>query len=173
VPSGPTLIPTARPIDPAEYQGWWTYTHAIYQFSILLPEDWVAEEISSFDPLLNGHTLTLHPEYAAGVVSIRMSFRRVGEDNRLWPTGVGQGEFIPQGTLQVAGEPAERVLLVCPTGEVTAIWYHQAEGQPNIARGDLEFGFIFSTTGHCEAGQSLTGKIQHLGEMIIASLNVP
>ncbi len=102
-----------------------------------------------------------------------MTFRRVGEDVHLWPTGVGQGEFIPEGTLDVASQPAQRVLLVCPTGEVTAIWYHQAEGQPNIVRGDLEFGFIFSTAGHCEAGYSLNGKTQHGGEMIIASLKVP
>ena len=68
----------------------------------------------------------------------------------------------------------QRVLLVCPTGEVTSIWYHQGEGVPNITRGDLEFGFIFSATpSHCEAGYSLSGKVQRVGEMIIASLNVP
>jgi hypothetical protein len=60
------------------------------------------------------------------------------------------------------------------TGEVTAIWFHQGEGQPNITRGDLEFGFIFSSTpSHCEAGYSLSGKVQRVGEMIIASLQVP
>ncbi len=176
----PTEIPTALPIDPADYQGWWTYSHATYGFSIMLPEDWVVEEITTFDPLMNGHTLTLHPNYAGreetgtGMESIRMTFRRTGEDARLWPTGVGQGEFIPQGTLDVAGQPAQRLLLVCPTGEVTAIWYHQAEGQPNIVRGDLEFGFIFSaTSSHCETGYSLSGKTQRVGEMVIASLNVP
>jgi hypothetical protein len=105
--------------------------------------------------------------------SIRMTFRRVGEDVLLWPTGVGQGEFIPQGMLEVAGQPAQRMLLVCPTGEVTAIWYHQADGQPNITHGDLEFGFIFSIGGHCDAGYSLSGKVQRVGEMIIASLEVP
>ena len=73
----------------------------------------------------------------------------------------------------MAGQPAQRVLLVCPTGEVTAIWYHQGEGQPNIARGDLEFGFIFTAANHCEAGYSLSGKVQRVGEMIIASLMAP
>jgi hypothetical protein len=56
---------------------------------------------------------------------------------------------------------------------VTAIWYHQAGGQPNITRGDLEFGFIFSTGDHCKAGVTLNGKVQRVGEMIIASLKVP
>jgi len=169
----PTDSPTPFPIDPADYQGWWTYTHPVYGFSIMLPEDWIVEEITTFDPLMNGHTLNLHPNYVSGRENIRMTFRSTGEDARLWPTGVGQGDFIPQGTLEVAGQPALRMLLVCPTGEVTAIWYHQAEGQPNIARGALEFGFIFSAGMHCETGLSLSGKVQRMGEMIIASLKVP
>ena len=103
-----------------------------------------------------------------------MTFRRVGEEALLWPTGVGQGEFIQQGTLDIAGQPARRMLLVCPTGEVTSIWYHNAEeDQPNIARGDMEFGFIYSAGSHCEPGQSLGGKVQRWGEMIVVSLKVP
>lgn len=172
--TAPTEIPTALPIDPAGYQGWWTYTHAVYNFSIRLPEDWVVEEITTFDPAMNGHTLSLHPELDIQSESIRMTFRRTGEEALLWPTGVGQGEFIAHGTLDVAGRPAQRVLLVCPTGEVTAIWYHAAEGQPNITRGDLEFGFIFNAgPTHCAAGDSLGGKAQRVGEMIVASLTVP
>lgn len=170
--SSPTKIPTVRPIDPNEYQGWWTYIHDEYGFSLMLPEDWVVEETTTFDPLMSGHTLILHPNYSTE--SIRMTFRRVGEDARLWPTGVGQGEFIQQGTLDVFGQPANRFLLVCPSGEVTAIWYPNAEeGQPNIARGDMEFGFIYSAGEHCASGQSLDGKIQRVGEMIITSLKVP
>lgn len=171
--SSPTEFPTARPIDPADYKDWWTYTHPIYNFSIMLPEDWIVEEITSGDPLMSGHALNLYPGYNRGAENIRMTFRRVGEEVLLWPTGVGQGEFIPQGTLDVAGQPAQRMLLVCPTGEVTSIWYHQAEGQPSILRGDLEFGFIFSYGSHCESGFSMLGKIQYWGEMIIASLKVP
>ena len=176
--SSPTEIPTAVPIDPADYQGWWTYTHPIYNFSIMLPADWVVEDVTTNDPSMN-HALSLHsreiaPDVVAGHENIRMTFRRLGEDVRIWPTGVGQGEFIQQGTLDIAGQPALRWLLVCPTGEVTSIWYHQAEDQPNIVRGDLEFGFIFSgSPSHCEPGYSLGGKVQYMGEMIIASLKVP
>jgi hypothetical protein len=136
----------------------------------MLPEDWIVDETTTFDPLMSENTLHLHPNY--GTESIRMTFRRVGEDVRLWPTGVGQGEFIEQGTLDVAGQPAQRLLLVCPTGEVTSIWYHEAEGAPNITRGGMEFGFIYSAGSHCESGLSLGGKIQRVGEMIIASLKV-
>ncbi len=169
----PTALPTAFPINAADYQGWWTYTHTVYGFSIMLPEDWVVVETTTFDPLMNGHTLMLQPRREVEKNSIRMSFRRTGEDAPLWPTGVGSIQFVSQGTLEVAGQPAQRVLLVCPGGEVTAIWYQSTEGQANIVRGNLEFGFIFSTTGYCEAGSSLTGKIQLMGEMIIASLKTP
>jgi hypothetical protein len=122
---------------------------------------------------LIGHALNLYSVLDSQVKNIRMTFRLVGDESPLWPTGVGHGEFIPQGTLDIAGQPALRVLLVCPTGEATSIWYHQAEGQPNITRGNLEFGFIFSTFGHCEPGNNLGGEAQRVGEMIIASLNVP
>ena len=141
-------------------------------FSIMLPEDWVVEEITTFDPLMSGHSLHLHATY--GAENIRLAFRRLGEEVRLWPTGVGQGEFIQQGTLDIAGRPGRRFLLVCPAGEVTAIWYHNAEkGQPNIRRGDMEFGFIYSIGSHCDPGLSIGGKSQRWGEMIIASLKVP
>ena len=172
-PSAPIEIPAALPIDPADYQGWWTYTHPVYNFSIMLPDNWIVEEATTSNPRMNGHLLTLHSRYEVEKESIRMTFRRVGEDFMLWPTGVGQGEFIPQGTLQVSGQPAQRALLVCPTGEVTSIWYHQDESVPNITRGNLEFGFLFSAPLHCEAGYSLSGKALRVGEMIIASLNVP
>jgi len=170
----PTAIPTAMPIDTADYQqGWWTYKHPTYGFSIMLPEDWVVEEITTSDPLMSGYSLDLHPNYD-DQQNIHMTFRRVGEDIQLWPTGVGQGEFIQQGTLDIASQSARRMLLICPSGEVTAIWYHDSEGpQPNIVRGDMEFGFIYSVGSHCDPGLSIGGKTQRRGEMIIASLQAP
>ena len=168
--TSPTEIPTVRPIDPAGYQGWWTYTHTEYGFSLMLPEDWKVEETTTSDLLMNGHMLNLYTEG----LNIRMTFRRVGEDALLWPTGVGAGEFIEQGTLDIAGQPARRVYFVCPNGEINAIWYHGNEGLSIIQRGGMEFGFIFSLTDYyCEPGHSLDGKFQHVGEMIIASLKMP
>jgi putative hemolysin len=175
--SAPTPIPTAVPFGASDYQGFWTYTHSRPAFSIMLPEDWVVEEITTGDPLMNGHLLSLYPRLQGqGVESllIRMTFRRVGEEARLWPTGVGEGEFASQGTLDVAGQPTRRMYLICPTGEVQSIWYQGGENQPNIQRGDLEFGFIFTFTGfYCDGDHSLGGKDQRVGEMIIASLKVP
>lgn len=169
----PVDLPIPLPIDPAEYEGWWTYTHPGYNFSIMLPEDWIVEEITTDDPLMNGHMLMLYPEYNQEAESIRLTFRRTGEDVLLFPTGVGEGTFLEQGTLEIAGKPARRMLLVCTTGEVDSIWYH-GEDEPYLVRGDLEFGFVFTASPlHCDSGVSLEGKTQHVGEMIIASLSMP
>jgi putative hemolysin len=174
--STPTEFPTPRAIDLADYQGWWTYTNSTYGFSIMLPFDWVVDETTTGDALMNGHMLMLQSPQGTGEgLQIRMTFRHVGEDVLLWPTGVGSGEFVPQGTLDVAGQPAQRVLFVCPTGQVNSIWYQDAsESNANIQRGDMEFGFIVNLTGfYCEEGHSLSGKNQYVGEMVIASLQVP
>jgi hypothetical protein len=169
----PTQIPTALPVDPTAYADWITYTHPIYNFSTRLPDDWIVEEVITGDPLMIGHAINLHPIDDSQKENIHMTFRRIGEDTPLWSTGVGQGEFIPQGTLDIAGQPAQRVLLVCPTGEITEIWYHDGDGQTAITHGDLEFSFIFSALGHCEPGYSLGGDVQLEGETIISSLQVP
>jgi putative hemolysin len=169
----PAVFPTALPIDPGDYQGWWTYTQPVYGFSIMLPEDWIAEE-STGDPLLNDHMLTLHPGFPSTIdFNIRMTFRRIGEEVLLWPTGVGGGEFLPQGTVDVDGQPARRIFLICPTEEINSIWY-QGKEQPNIQRSDLEFGFITNHTGvFCQEGYGLSQEAQYIGDMIIASLSVP
>ena len=174
-PPHPTEIPTALPIDSADYQGWWTYTHEGLGFSIMVPDDWAVEGTTQSDPLMKGHLLMLHPKISTGAeLNIRMTFRNSGDDVPLWPTGVGAGEFISQGILEVASQRARRILFVCPTGQVNEIWYHGAEEtNPNIQIEDMEFGFIAFYSGvYCQEGYSIDGKMQRVGEMIIASLNV-
>jgi putative hemolysin len=169
-----TPIPTPAPISPADYEGWWTYTEATYGFSVQLPPDWVVDDTTTADPLMSGHLLWLRPEQSTpDDLRLRLTFRRVGEETLLWPTGVGQGEFVPQGTLEVAGAPARRVFFVCPNGQIKSVWY-QGEASSNVVRGDLEFGFILSHSGGaCQPGGSLEGKPLRVGEMIVASLVVP
>ena len=171
--SAPASFPTALPVDPSAYAEWMTYTHPVYNFSLRLPDVWTVEEVTSGDSTLIGHALILHSLVDPQAETIRLTFRRGGEDIPLWPTGVGQGEFIQHGTLDIAGHPSQRVLLVCPDGKITAIWYHDNVDQPAITRGDLEFGIIFSTIGHCEPGQHLDGETQLTGETILSSLQMP
>jgi putative hemolysin len=170
----PFPLPAAVSIDPAAYRDWITYTHPVYNFSLRLPNDWIVEEVTGGGPGMDGHLLSLHPADQYNQESIRLTFRLPGEDVLLWPTGVGQGDFIPLGTLAIDGEPAQRMLLVCPTGEVTAIWYLQSADQPDLVRGGLEFGIIYNASAvHCQAEYSLGSQKQLVSEMMIASLHVP
>lgn len=171
---GPVESPTPHSNNSTEYQGWWAYTNPTYGFSLLMPPDWVVDETTTGDSLMNGHMLNLHSQHSTDNLNVRLAFRRTGEDVPLWPTGVGAGDLIFEGTLEVAGEQAMRVLFVCPTGEVNSVWYHQSENEPNLQRNDLEFAIIASYTGvYCEEGYSLEGKILHFVELIISSLTVP
>jgi putative hemolysin len=172
----PPEFPTPAPLDPAGYEGWWKYSHPTYGFSLLLPFDWIVEDVTMNDPLMNGHALLLRPEHDGGDgLQVRMTLRRTGEDYLLWPTGVGAGQFVSQGTLDAAGGLVRRALLVCPTGQVDNIWYQGTdEANANIQRGDLEFGFIAFLAGYtCQEGHSLSGKIQYVSDMIVASLSLP
>jgi putative hemolysin len=170
---GSAALPTALPIDPADYEGWWTYTHPVFGFSLKLPEDWIVREDNT-GGILSGHLLTLLPETEGEGMNIRLTFREPGDETLLWPTGVGEGEFIDWESLNVGGTTVSRKLLVCPSGEITSIWYQGSGSTPAIQLGELEFGIIYhASSSHCLPGISLEGKNQLVGEMIIASLNMP
>jgi putative hemolysin len=175
-PAIPTEPVQAPEFSAEDYQGWWTYQNANYGFSLILPEDWAVEETSTSDPLMSGHFLRLHPRVQAEeIMNIRVSVRRVGEETLLWPTGVGEGEFVPLGTLEVAGQLARRIGFQCPAGAFSAVWYQGPEETgANIQAGDLEFGFIASLGGEtCRGEANLEGKTARLADMIIASLSLP
>jgi putative hemolysin len=158
-----------------DYQGWWTYQNSDYGFSFMLPEDWAVEAMTTADPMMNGHFLMLQPRIETGNdLNIRLSFRRIGEDVLLWPTGVGAGEFVPMGGLDAAGQMIRRFGFKCPGGEISDIWYHGPEETgPNIQIDGLEFGFIASKTGdYCQEGIAIEDKSTHLSDMIIASLKM-
>jgi putative hemolysin len=175
-PAGqPAPSPQAiQAIDPAEYEGWWNYIHPEYGFSLRLPPDWVVDESSGEEAILEGHLLNIHPRDSSSNLNLRVTFRKPDQaDILLWPTGVGSGEFVQQGTLQAAGENARRVQFVCPGGQVNSLWY-QGEEQASIQSGGLEFGLIYGFTGvHCQEGYSLGGKDERVGDLIVASLSVP
>lgn len=171
----PTLMGEPGPIDPAWYQGWWTYIDPTYGFSLRLPPDWVVEQVTSGDASMNGHMLNLQAQ-APGPTNLllRVSFRQVGEDNLLWPSGVGEGDFVSLGKLAVSAGFASRSILVCPTGQVNEAWYAADAGNGPIHVGSMEFGFVLGYQGiHCQPGYSLGGKDLMTGEMIIASLTMP
>jgi hypothetical protein len=48
--------------------------------------------------------IELHPQNTPENLNIRITFRRIGEEILLLPTGVDAGVFIPYGTLDIASE---------------------------------------------------------------------
>ena len=119
VPEDPTMtaVPSPLPIDPADYQGWWTYTHPAYGFSIMLPEDWDVAQTTSNDPQMNDHTLMLHPGSPAAIdLNIRMAFRRVGKITRCGPPGSGLVSSSPRGRWMWLAHPCAGCCLPAPPG---------------------------------------------------------
>jgi putative hemolysin len=169
----PTSSSTVLPMEMTPYLNWITYTNTNYGFSIKFPDGWIVEEAESSDPLLGGYAINLHNILDASAGNIRITYRQIGDDTLLWPTVVAEGQFIPASSMDIAGQPAVRVYLVCARSEISQIWYHQSESQLNIIRGNLEFGILFSTARYCEPGNSLQGETLRIGEMIIGSLSVP
>lgn len=176
MPQTPVESAAVPAFSAEDYEGWWAYQNDNYGFSLLLPEEWVVEETSTSDLLMSGHFLLLHPRVESeSDLNIRMSVRRLGEETLLWPTGVGEGEFVPLGTLEVASQMARRIGFQFPTGSISAVWYQGPEETgANIQIGDLEFGFIASLVGEsCIQTASLEGKTALLADMIVASLSRP
>jgi hypothetical protein len=72
----------------------------------------------------------------------------------LWPTGVGEGEFIERDTLPFMGGWLQRVALVCQA-HVMMVWYRSAEGGV-IQRGDQAIANMVVTS--FEAGPGAAGR---------------
>lgn len=161
----PTVTPLPTPLG--GYAGWQTYTHADPAFTFLYPPDWVVEPEANPVSTLYQHALFVRPAAAAERVSLRVVFRPAGNDLLLWPTGVGEGEFVPRGAAPFGGGLLERRVLVCQARDL-AVWYRPADG-PAAQLGDLEFSFILAAEGACADGLSVTAATQAIGDLLVAS----
>jgi hypothetical protein len=174
-----TLAPIATPVsEPAAlptvvggYAGWPGYTHADYGFSFQYPPDWVVEPDANPISTLYGHALFVRPAGESARVSLRVVFRRAGEDILLWPTGTGEGEFVERSSVQFIDGTLKRVVLVCE-GRDQSVWYKSATGDQN-QRGGLEFSFILAYRGACSDGYRLPEQVQALGDMMVTSFESP
>ena len=149
------------------------YTHPIYGFSFQLPSDWVVVETTTGDQILNGHLVDISPRIPDEKLNLRLTYQRTGDDVLIWSTSVGAGEFVRHGGFAVADGSVQRTFIICPIGQINSIC-NQDERGSSIHRGDFEFGFILRFSGiYCLEGYSLIGKVQHIGKLIVASLQAP
>ena len=148
-----------------DLSGWLEYINADYGFAFHRPPDWELEEIQGPDNTMTGHQVRLHirPE-ANREIELIISFKRVGEEQLIWPTGVGDGEFFDKGQAWLMAEPVTRHVLVCDGRDMSV--YYQQEG--GVRRGDLEFAIILGYVGSCADGYAIPVAVQDLADAVVA-----
>lgn len=149
--------------------GWTEYANPDYGFAFRFPPAWTLEAIQGPDNTMAGHQVKLHirPE-ANREIEMIISFKRVGEDQLIWPTGVGDGEFFDKGLAWLMTEPVTRNTLVCDGRDMSV--YYQQEGV--VRRGDLEFAIILSYVGSCADGYAIPVEIEDLADAVVATLTL-
>jgi putative hemolysin len=163
--ASPTSAPPSPQADP--YEGWRTYTHADYGFSFRYPPEWSLEEVQDPQHTMRDHLirLGLGPDQK---VRRLIGFKRAGEDLLLWPTGVGEGEFILKGTALFIGQAVNRNVLVCQNQDMM-VFYQQAGG---LHRGDVEFSLLLGYVGSCLDNFSIPLDLQTAADKVVASFEM-
>ena len=164
----PAVSPTVTqlPTPNGGYAGWQDYAQAEPSFTFRYPPGWVVEPDVNPVSTLYEHALFVHPAGEAKPLALRVVFRAAGDELLLWPTGVGEGEFVARGTTPFGAGRLARQVLVCQ-GRDQAVWYRGAAGAAPL--GDLEFSFILAVNGACADGLSLTEPEQAIGDLLVAS----
>lgn len=162
-----TSTPTGVPV--VDTTGWNEYTQDNYGFSFLYPPEWTLEEVQEADNTMSGHQvkLTAKTEDSKPIRMI-ISFKKTGEDQMIWPTGVGEGEFVPRGTVLFIGEDVNRNVLVCQNQDMK-VFYEQEGG---VKRDDLEFSLILDFDGGCRDQFSIPADIQALADQIVKTFEL-
>jgi hypothetical protein len=164
-----TLAPTPTLLPPLVIDDTWaTYTNAKYGFSFRYPADWKLKEITGSDNTMSGHAVhLLHPTDPA--VKMFVAFKRVDEDQRIAPTGMGDGDLISRGSVLVLGHPVERIVRVA-LGKDLAVYY----GWPRAAVASDELGFWMALDCACSpADPSVTGltpEVEQIANAIVESI---
>ena len=162
-----TTVPT--PTQALDYTGWGEYANTQYGFSFRYPPEWALEEVQEADNTMSGHLIRLNIQTGeAQTMEMLIGFKRIGEDQLIWPTGVGEGEFVPRGTVLFIGQELKRNVLVCQDQDMNV--FYQQEG--GIRRGDLEFSLILDYIGSCRDQYSMPADIQAMADKVVISFQL-
>lgn len=122
----PMLTPT---LEVGGEETWQVYQNAEYGFSFRYPDQlWTLVERPD-----DKNYLAL--AYQGMSISLRLRFKRSGEEGELHVYGGAAGDFVSRGTVTFLGEALDRYALVF-RGVDKGIYYNRAR---EIARGDLVF----------------------------------
>ncbi len=178
-----TLAPTATPVPTATSaptptslpplvidDTWATYTNAKYGFSFRYPSDWKLKEITGPDNTMSGHAVhLLHPTDPA--VKMIIAFKHVDEDQRIAPTGMGDGELVSRGSVSLLGQPVERIARVALEKDL-AVYY----GWPRAAVAGADLVFWLALDCACSpadpSATGLTPEVEQIADAVVASIAV-
>jgi hypothetical protein len=163
--------PTSTSLPPLVMDDTWaTYTNDKYGFSFRYPSAWNLKEITGSVNTMSGHAVHLmHPTDPA--VRMIIAFKRADEDQRITPTGMGDGELISRGSVSLLGQPVERIARAALEKNL-AVYY----GWPRAAAtgGDLVFWLALDCA--CSpadpAVTGLTPEVQQIADAIVESITM-
>jgi hypothetical protein len=171
-----TPMPTATPAPPTALpplvidETWAAYTNDKYGFSFRYPADWKLKEITGSVDTMSGHAVhLLHPTDPA--VRMIIAFKRADEDQRIAPTGMGDGELVSRGEVSLLSQPVERIVRVALEKDL-AVYY----GWPRaaVAGGDLVFWLALDCT--CSPADpttsGLTPDVEQLADAVAESITL-
>ncbi len=168
-----TPVPTATPeptvLPPLVIDDTWaTYTNDKYGFSFRYPADWKMKEISGSVDTMSGHAVhLLHP--TDPTVRLIIAFKRADEDQRITPTGMGDGELVSRGSVSLLDQDVERIARVAVEKDM-AVYY----GWPRSATTGGDLAFWLTLDCMCSAGDptvtGLTPEVEQIADAIIESI---
>jgi hypothetical protein len=109
----------------------------------------------------------LHP--TDPTVRMIIAFKRAAEDQRITPTGMGDGELVSRGSVSLLGQPVERIARVALEKDM-AVYY----GWPRAAAvgGDVVFWLALdcacsSIDPQCSG---LTPEVEQIADAVVESI---
>jgi hypothetical protein len=171
----PTIIFTAAPtptaLPPLMIDDTWaTYTNAKYGFSFRYPADWKLKEITGSVDTMSGHAVhLLHPTDPA--VKMFIAFKHVDEDQRIAPTGIGDGELVSRGSVSLLGQQVERIARVALEKDL-AVYY----GWPRSTATGNDLVFWLALDCACSpadpSATGLTPEVEQIADAVVESIVV-
>ena len=149
---------------------WGTYANDKYGFSFRYPAGWKLKEITGQDNTMSGHAVhLLHP--TDPTVRMIIAFKHVDEDQRIAPTGMGDGELVSRGSVPLLGQPVERIARVALEKDL-AVYY----GWPRAAVAGADLAFWLALDCACSpadpAVTGLTPEVEQIADAVVESIAV-
>lgn len=141
-----------------------TYMNPEYGFALSYPASWSLDDVNNED-FVGPRSRSV--QLSQGTVKLVIGYRRTGEDVAIGASGTPGGEFDIRGTVHVAGQDADRYVIVFKGKDKFVMF-----GQPGtlISAGSLEFAPWLDDFAMNYDDAELSQSIQDEADMILSSL---